>query len=341
MGVDVGELVPKHPITMKDLAGKVVAIDGNNILYQFLASIRQPDGTPLMDAQGRVTSHLNGLFYRTANLIEAGVKPIYVFDGEPHPLKLQTIRERSERKKKAEVERQAALAAGDTEKALTKAQQTSRLTRDMIGEARGLLAALGIPAIVAPQEGEGQAAAMARSGAAYATVSQDYDALLFGTPRLVRHLTTTGRRKVPGKQVWIDIAPEIVDLAEVLAALALSREQLVDLAILCGTDYNPGGIRGIGPKRALKLVKEHGAVEKAVAAIGQPVPEDLDEMRKIFLAPAVLPGDPPLSWKGPDEAEAVRILCAEHAFAEDRVRTTLLRYAALREAAKQRRLDFF
>jgi len=338
MGVDLGDLVPRTPIGLRDLAGKVVAIDGHNALYQFLSIIRQPDGTPLRDRRGRITSHLSGLFYRTANLVEAGIKPVYVWDGLPHALKRATIDGRAAVKAKAESARQAALAAGDTRTAFSKATQTSHLDREMLGEAKKLLDALGIPHLSAPGDGEAQASHMAARSDVHAAVSQDYDALLFGAPRLVRNLAVTGRRKLPGRQVYVDVEPEEILLAPSLSALGLTREQLVDVGLLVGTDFHPG-VHGVGPKKAVKLVKEHGNLEGALAKLGVSIPE-ADEIRRIFLSPAVT-SDYALAWKPASEAAVTELLVHEHDFSLDRMENTFAKYRVAKEQMRQRSLDAF
>ncbi len=338
MGVDLGDLVPRETRRLPDFQGKAIAIDAYNAVYQFLSIIRQPDGTPLKDAQGRVTSHLAGLLYRTANLAEAGIKPVYVFDGKAHELKFATLAERRERKAKAEDEYRDALAAGDKARAFSKAQQTSRLTVDMVAQAKRLLDGLGIPWLDAPQEGEAQAAHMARRADVWAASSQDFDSLLLGAPRLVRNLTVTGRRKLPGKKVWVDVEPEFIDLDAGLAALGLTREQLVDVGILVGTDFN-AGIKGVGPKRAVKLIADHGTIAAALAHLQQEIPR-VDEIRQLFLAPSVR-DDYALRWRDVDEATVIALLVDEHGFSKDRVSGTFARYKLLGEAGKQRSLDAF
>ena len=244
MGVNLSGIVPVENLSLEDLSGKAVAIDAYNAIYQFLSTIRGPDGTPLKDASGRVTSHLAGLLYRNVNLLEAGIKPIYVFDGVPHELKSQTLAERSERRSKAQQEWEEAITEGDIERARCKATQSSRMTNEIAESSRILLTYLGIPIVQAPEEGEAQAAYMASTGQVWAASSQDFDSLLFGAPRLVRNLNITGRRKMPGSKVYRDISIELIELSKVLEANGLrSREQLIDLAILMGTDYNQG-IRG-------------------------------------------------------------------------------------------------
>ncbi|RLF18715.1 MAG: flap endonuclease-1 [Thermoprotei archaeon] len=319
MGVDLKELVPKKEITLQDLNGKSIAIDAYNALHQFLAIIRQPDGTLLMDRYGRVTSHLSGLFYRTVNLLEMGIKPVYVFDGKPPEIKELEILRRRLHKEEAERKYEEALAKGDLKTAKMYAQQTGKLTEEMANEAKRLLDTLGVPWVQAPSEGEAQAAYMAAKGDVYAAASQDYDALLFGAPRLVRNVTVTGRRKLPRKDVYVEVKPELIELNQLLSELGISREQLVDIGILVGTDYNPEGVKGIGPKKALKLVKEYGSLERLLPILKEAsFPVNPLEIRKIFLQPKVT-DNYKLEWREPDKVEVVKFLCKEHDFSEDRV----------------------
>ena len=338
MGVDLSDVVPKQSRRLEDLQGKVIAIDAYNALYQFLSSIRQPDGTPLKDKRGRITSHLSGLLYRTASLVEAGIRPVYVFDGKPPQLKRATLEERKERKVQAQAEYEDAIEKGDTARAFSKAQQTSHLSQDMAAEAKDLLNALGIPWVQAPSEGEAQAAHMARLGKVYAASSQDFDALLFGAPRLVRNLAVTGKRKLPGKSVWVDVEPEMIELETVLKETQLTREQLVDAGILVGTDYDPG-VKGVGPKRAVKLLREKGNLLDVLVAVEADVPE-AEQIRDIFLKPEVT-DQFDLTFKSVNEARVLDILVKEHDFGEDRVKATFPRFAKLQESMKQRSLDAF
>ncbi len=324
---------------MRELSGKVLFFDGNNVLYQFLASIRGRDGTPLKDSRGRVTSHLTGLLYRLANLVEGGVLPVFVWDGKPPEDKLATIQERRERRDAASKAWEKAKEEGDLETARVKAQQASRLSGEMIEQADALLDALGVPSFTAPSEGEAQAALAVPEGEGFASVSQDYDALLFGAPRLVRNLTTTQKRKLPGKDKRVEVKPELIRLERVLEELALTREQLVGVGVLMGTDFNEG-IEGIGPKRALDAMQEHGTLTKAAKALDEDA-ETLELVAEIFLEPDV--GDvPDLSW-GPVEEEAVvDLLVGEHSFSEDRVRSTVERFSSLDDPSRQGSLeDFF
>ncbi|OYT32620.1 flap endonuclease-1 [Archaeoglobales archaeon ex4484_92] len=237
--------------------GRKVAIDAFNAIYQFLSTIRQRDGTPLMDSKGRITSHLSGLFYRTINLMEAGIKPAYVFDGKPPEFKKKELEKRAEAREEALEKWEMALARGELEEAKKYAQRASKVNEILIEDAKKLLELMGIPWVQAPSEGEAQAAYMASKGDVWTSASQDYDSLLFGTPKLVRNLTITGRRKLPGKDIYIEVRPELILLEDVLKELKLTREKLIELAILVGTDYNPGG----DYKLEWKLPNEDGIIK--------------------------------------------------------------------------------
>ncbi len=328
MGVNIREIIPPEAVQIIDLDHlrfKVVAIDAYNALYQFLAAIRQPDGTPLMDSKGRVTSHLSGLFYRTINLAEHGVKPVYVFDGKPPEMKQIEIERRRRVKAEAVKKYEEAVKRGDMEAARRYAQMAARLTDDMVRDAKRLLDAMGIPWVQAPAEGEAQAAYMARKGDAWTAASQDYDSLLFGSPRLVRNLAITGRRKLPRKNVYVEVKPELIELDKLLKALGITREQLIALGILVGTDYNPDGLRGVGPKTALKRVKAYKDPRKLLESLPKSeFPVDPLKIFEYFLNPPVT-DDYKLEWRPPDEKEVYRILVEEHDFSPERVRNALER----------------
>jgi flap endonuclease-1 len=323
LGVNLRDLVPRKTIKLEDLGGKSMAIDAYNALYQFLAIIRQPDGTPLKDSSGKVTSHLSGLLYRTSNLVEMGIKPIYVFDGVPPALKEVEIQRRAKVKQQAQALYERALQEGKTEQARMYAQATSKLKDYMTEDSKRLLDLMGIPWVQAPSEGEAQAAHIARREHADYCASQDYDSLLFGAPKLVRNVTISGRRKLPSKNIVIEVVPEIVELDRVLKECAITYEQLIDVGILIGTDFNPDGIEGLGPKTALKLVKEHGTLEQALPHIKNAAfPVEPARIREIFLHPEVT-DNYKVEWKEPDVEGIVNFICREKDFSEDRVRNAL------------------
>jgi flap endonuclease-1 len=339
MGVDIGGLFRKEKISFKDLRDRVVTIDAYNVLHQFLSSIRQRDGTPLKDPKGRITSHLSGLFQRTANIVDARIRPVYVFDGEPHPLKAKTLESRKDRKEKAEKGWKEALEIGDIDRAKIMAQQTSRVTDEIIKQSKKLLDALGVPYVDAPSEGEAQASYMVRKGDAYAVGSQDFDCLLIGSPVLIRNLTTSSRRKLPGKKAYTKVYPEQIQLESNLKSMRISHRQLVDMAILIGTDFNDG-VKGIGPKKSLNLIKKTGNIENAVATIGSnyaPTFDEIKEIRKIFLKPKVT-DDYSLKWMTLDADKVIGMLCDEYYFSRERVESVLAKFSNIEYIMKQKTL---
>ena len=323
MGVVLTPIVQPQAIALADLRGRMLAVDGNGELYQFLALIRLRDGTPLRDQSGRVTSHLSGLFFRTTRLIaEHRLKLVFIFDGKPPVLKAAELDRRRAVKAEFERARDEAIAAGDLETAYSKATMTSRLTRDMVAEARELLRLLGVPTLQAPSEGEAQAAHMARSGQVWAAASKDYDTLLFGAPRLLRFLTISGREFLPSKGVFRPLVPEMLELDAQLQRWGITRDGLIDLAILVGTDFNEG-VRGIGPKKALALVQRHGRIEDMPAEVRDAVGE-IEPLRAIYRTPDVS-DDYAIDFNDPDPDGIVRFLCEERQFSRERVTDALAR----------------
>jgi flap endonuclease-1 len=334
LGVNLTPIVEKRVVSLEDLRGRSFAVDGFVVLHQFLALIRARDGTPLMDAKGRTTSHLVGLAFRTTRLVaDYGMKLVFVFDGRPPQLKRAEVEKRREIRAKFEEEYREAVAAGDYKAAMAKAVMTGRLTGEGIADAKRLLDLLGIPWVQAPSEGEAQAAHMAAKGDVWAANSQDYDSLLFGTPRLVRYITIQGEEWLPSKGRARKLQPEIIDLAEMLGTLQLTRDQLIDVGILIGTDFNPG-IRGIGPKTALKLIRNHGRLEELPPEIRDQLTPDADAIRDLYNHPPST-DNYTLDEKPLQEEELVRFLCDEHSFSRERVDTVITR---MRNARSQKSL---
>ena len=342
MGVKLGDIVDARSISISDLSGEMVAFDGNNILYQFLSIIRGRDGQPLKDRQGRITSHLSGLMYRNSNLMEAGIKIIYVFDGRPHRFKSTVLERRRNTRQKAKKAYEKAVEEGDTQKARRYGQQAVVATTDIIGDAKNLLTLMGLPWVQAPGEGEAQTAYMASKGDVYAAASQDFDSLLYGAPRHVRNLSITGRRKLPRKNVYIKIEPEMLELEKIKRSLGLSQSQLIDLGILVGTDYNPDGIKGIGPKTALKLINKHGSLEEALPHIkNAEFPHPVEEIKDLFVNPRTT-DDYKLEWNKPDVAGLIGFLSGEHNFSQQRVMGAIEKMkAGMVQRAKKTTLDRF
>jgi len=323
MGVDLGEIAEKEEITFDSLRGRVLGIDSFNIIYQFLSTVRGRDGSPLMDSHGRITSHLTGLLYRTANLVERDIKPVFVFDGTPCKLKEKTREERHRIRTEAKAKFEKAKKEGRLEDARKYGQQAVSLKKEMVEESKKLVELMGFPVVQALEEGEAQISVMAARGHVYGCVSQDYDPLLFGSPVLLRNITVTGRRKVPKKDIYIDIKPEKIELEKTLNAAGLTREKLIWTAILIGTDFNEKFPK-IGPKTALKLVKEHSTFEEIIKATEFTPEFDYREIEKIFLEPKHIE-DYSLKFGAPQKEELKKFLCDERDFSEERVEKAIER----------------
>jgi len=338
MGVQLTEIIPSKEINLEDLAGKKVGIDAFNTAYQFLSIIRdRMTGEPLRDSKGNITSHLSGFFYRTTNLIEAGIKPAFVFDGEPPEFKHLTIENRQTIRAEAKKKWEEAKRKGEA--AIKYAQAASELTDQMIEDTKTLFTYMGIPWLVGKSEGEAQLAFMTKKGDIWSSASQDWDSLLFGSPRLVRNLSITGKRKVPKRDEYVDINPEIIELKDVLNGLGINQQQLIIIGLLIGTDYNEG-VAGYGPKKSLEIVKKEKTLERVIKKVGWIEHTPADELLEFFLSPPV-DKKYKLEWKQPEEKKLIKFMVDEHDFSEERVAKVIERLKAGHEAGKQSSLSGF
>ena len=334
MGLNLKDLVVREKTALETFSGKIIAIDAYNAIYQFLASIRGPDGLQLSDSEGRITSHLSGLLYRNVNFLSLGIKPVYVFDGKPPSLKTAEIERRKQIKKDATVKYEKAIVEGNMEDARKYAQQTTSMKDGMVKESKHLLTLFGIPYIDAPSEGEATAAHLTNTGQAYASASQDFDSILCGAKRLVRNFTNSGRRKIPNRNTYIDIVPEIIETQKTLDNLELSREELIDVGILIGTDFNPNGFERVGPKTALKMVKQHKRLEDIPQIQDQLQEIDFEQIRNIFLNPEVADVED-IVFEEINYESISNYLVKERSFSEDRVQSTLNRLKKALEKKSQ------
>ena len=343
MGLNIREIIPRKEIQVSDLKGEMICVDAFNILYQFLSTIRQPDGTPLMDNKKRITSHLSGIFYRNINLLSEGIKLVYVFDGEAPELKLKTYKKRKEARDIAKGKYESARQEEDIEEMKRYSSQLLRLNDEMIKESKELLDALGIPVVQAPSEGEAEAAYLARhKSEVYAAVSQDYDSLLFGAPKLIRNLTISRRKKTYSG--YVEINPEIINLQDVFNKLEINLDQLICLGILVGTDYNPRGIPGIGQKKALGIVQKFKTpirifkeVEEKINNLPEEDKFDWQEIFALFHKPNVKNFN--FEFKEVNEEKIKEILVKEHDFSDERIENQLEKLREAKEKQKQKGLD--
>ena len=334
MGIDLKPILTTCPIKSSDLSDKIIAVDAYNTIYQFLATIRGPTGDSLTNNKGEITSHLSGLFYRNINFLTENIKFIYIFDGKPHSLKFKEIKKRKELKQEAIQKYQEALEEGRLEDAKKYSQGTVILTDKIIEQSKKILKLLGIPVIQAPSEGEATASVLTKDEMAYACASQDYDSLLFGAKRLIRNLTISGKRKIPNINKYVSIEPEIIHQSQILESTKLTLEQLVDIGILIGTDFNPGGFPGIGPKTALKLIKENGKLENI-----EKIKENLNnipyqQIREIFLNPENIPINN-IEFDNPNHNEIIGFLCDAMDSSRERVESSLERVKKSQEKRSQ------
>ena len=324
MGLDLKPILIHTNLKLSDLSNKIIAVDAFNTIHQFLATIRGSTGELLANSHGEITSHLSGLFYRNINLLAEGIKLVYVFDGVSSPLKTNEIQRRHQIKEIATEKYEKALVQGKLEEARKYSQATSVLTNSMIEESKRLLSLLGIPTIQAPSEGEATAANLTNTDLVQICASQDYDSILFGARRLVRNITISGKRKVPNRNAYIDVPLEIFHLEDILNQTKLTNEQLVDVGILIGTDYNIGGISGIGPKTALKLIQKYSKLEN-IDQLQEPLSNvPYEEIRELFLKPKianVTSND--IKFEPVDYEKLVEFLCTEKNFSSDRVNSAL------------------
>ncbi len=325
MGTKILELINMQEISLDDLKNKTLVVDAYNMLYMFITTIRQSDGSLLKDSKGNVTSHLSGLFSRVTRLLLKNIKLIFVFDGKPPELKMKERERRRKLKEEALTKYEAAKDAEDISEMKKYAGRTARLTPDLVEESKLFLAYMGIPVIEAPSEGEAQASYMVQQGDAYAIVSQDADSLLFKAPVVVKDLNISRTRRKTGTNVYQTINPKLIKLNEALTTLGLDQDQLIVLGMLVGTDFNIGGIKGIGPQKAMKLLKEH---DKNFDALFEAAKwdEHFDfSWKEVFDTIKKMPIDKEykISFGKIDKAKVIELMVEKHDFNKERIENTL------------------
>ena len=337
MGVKLPGILPTKTIEWKDLKNRKVGVDFSNCCYQFLSSIRQKDGTPLMDSKCRVTSHLSGIFHRSLNLMQKGMKLCYIFDGKAPELKYETQKERKERKEKAFERYKEAADEEDIESMHKYSKQITFLNNEMVVESKELIKAMGMPVIQSPSEADAQGSFMVERKDLDYFASSDADCLLHGCPQTIPNLTLSQTRKLPGGK-FVYIQPQVIELKDVLLHLGINQDQLIVMGILTGTDYNRGGIPGIGPKKALNLVKQF---KKFDALFSELNPDfDWKKIYAIFKSMPVMKNYQ-LKWNELDEKKVKEILVEQHDFSEERISNLLKKFNENKEKRKQKGLSDF
>jgi flap endonuclease-1 len=327
-------------------------------IYSFLIAVRS-EGQQLTNESGETTSHLMGMFYRTLRMVDNGIKPLYVFDGAPPKLKSGELAKRFQRKQEATEGLEEAKETGTAEDIEKFSRRTVRVTREHNADCQRLLKLMGIPYIIAPTEAEAQCAVLAQAGKVYAAASEDMDTLCFNTPILLRHLTFSEQRKEPIQEIHLEKVLEGLNMERKQVCYAthqkpyhsLTVSQFVDLCILLGCDYlDP--IPKIGPSTALKMIRDHGSLEKVVEAIEKDskkkyvIPEDwpYKDARDLFFEPDVRQADHAdcdFKWEKPDMEGLVKFLVTEKGFSEDRVRSGGARLEKNLKSSQQARLEGF
>ncbi|MQL72930.1 hypothetical protein Taro_005256 [Colocasia esculenta] len=322
--------------------GRKIAIDASMSIYQFLIVVGRTGMETLTNEAGEVTSHLQGMFTRTIRLLEAGIKPVYVFDGQPPDLKKQELAKRHctcvcrfSKRADATEDLTTALEDGDKEGIEKYSKRTVKVTRQHNEDCKRLLRLMGVPVVEAPSEAEAECAALCKNGKVYAVASEDMDSLTFGSPRFLRHLMDPSSKKIPVMEF---------EIAKVLEQLELTMDQFIDLCILCGCDYCDS-IKGIGGQTALKLIRQHGSIENVMENINKEryhIPEEwpYQEARRLFKEPLVTAPDeqPDLKWTAPDEEGLVKFLVNENGFNNDRA---VEKIKAAKDKSSQGRLESF
>lgn len=322
---------------IKNYFGRKVAIDASMSLYQFLIAVRGEGGAQLTSEDGETTSHLMGFFYRTIRMCDNGIKPVYVFDGKPPTMKAGELEKRKEKRDEAQAALDKAKEEGNMEEVDKQSKRLVKVGKSHVDDAKKLLKLMGVPYVSAPCEAEAQCAELVKGGKVYAAGTEDMDSLTFGTNILLRHLTFSEARKMPIKEFYLD---------KVLEGFEMDQTQFIDLCILLGCDY-VDKIKGIGPVKAIELVKKHKTIEVILENLDKtkyPPPENwmYQEARRLFKEPEVTPASElDLKWEKPDEEGLVKFMCEEKGFQEERIRNGMKKLVKARSGATQGRLDSF
>ncbi len=324
--------------TIESYFGRIVCFDASMAIYSFIIAVRSgPEGEVLTNEAGEITSHLQGMFYRTIRLLENGVKPIFVFDGKPPQLKGGELEKRREKREQAEAELKEAQSNENAEDIEKFSKRLVKVTKEHNEECRRLLRLMGVPIVESPSEAEAQCAAIQKAGKCYGTATEDMDALTFGSGKLLRHMTFSAARELPIVEI---------DLPTILKEMKLEMSEFIDLCILCGCDYT-SSIRGIGPQKALALIQENKSIENSLKKIDKEkykVPEEFlfKEAHELFVNAEVTdPSGMEFKWAEPDEEGIIQFLVTEKGFNLDRVQSAIKRMKASRGKASQLRMDGF
>lgn len=335
MGVKLQDIILRNTIEINKLAGKVLAVDAPNIIMGlFNFAQKNSDGSHaglILDRTQRPISHLYGLLYRINFYYSKNIFPIFCFDGLDSELKKIKTKDRLNDFRFTQKLYNSAYHSGDRQLVRQIAMSREYLWPNIIKESKQLLGTLGVPYLNAPASAESQCAQLVKNKIAHFSNSQDFDSLLFGCPKVIQNLSKSLRRKVRGKWKYEKVTPYSINLKENLNRLEIDQFQLVDMALLIGNDYFPG-IRNIGPKHALKFIKNHRNLEQVIKSKGKEydfssLTHDIRmNVRKIFLLPDVLTRYEDIIWNMPSEQQVNTLLCEEHYLNKERVQKNLLKF---------------
>jgi len=335
MGVKLQEVIERNKIEISKLTGKVIAVDAPNIIMGlFNFARRNPDGSHaglILDRTQRPISHLYGLLYRINFYYSKNIFPIFCFDGLDSELKKIKTKDRLNDFRFTQRMYNSAYQSGDRQMVRQIAMSKEYLWPNIIKESKQLLSALGVPYMNSPASAESQCAQLVKDRIAHFSNSQDFDSLLFGCPRVIQNLSKSLKRKVQGKWRYDKVTPYSCNLKDNLNRLEIDQFQLVDMALLIGNDYFPG-IKKIGPKHALKFIKNHRNLEQVIKSEGKDYDfsslsrDIMMKVRKIFLLPEVLTKYEDIVWNMPSEQQVNTLLCEEHYLNKERVQKNLLKF---------------
>ena len=332
MGVKLQNIMVRKQVDFQDLARKIIAVDAPNIIMGLFNFARKnPDGTYaglILDRTQRPISHLYGLLYRINFFYSKNIFPIFCFDGRDSELKKLITKDQLNDFRFTQLWYEQALEGENKELARQIALSREYMWQNIILESKQLLSALGVPYIESPASAESQCAYLVKEKVTDYSNSQDFDSLLFGCPFLLQDFSKSLRRKIQGKWKYQKIIPQKINLQKNLKNLGINIFQLVDIGILIGTDYFPG-IDGLGPKKALTLVRKHRKIEQVITNennnydFGKLTPELIKKVRKIFLFPIVNENIEEITWNPPDKSNVFSQLCENHFLNQERVRNNL------------------
>ena len=328
MGLKIKDVVIARSIDVKELAGKIIAIDGPNTVMQFLKykykNKEYYDSEYIIDRTRRVISHLYGLLYRMKFFYAKKMLPIVCFDGRVHPFKRRITKNQLHDFLYVKKQYETAIEEKNFDKAQAIATGKEFMWINAIQESKKLLGYMGVPYIDSPSSAEAQCVQLAKAGIVDVVVSQDYDSVVLGCPTLIRNLSKSRKRKIQNRWQTMKVNVEKIDLRENLKSWGVDIFQLVDMAILIGNDFNQG-VRGIGPKNALNLIRQHGNVESVVkrnrdkydfTGLNKTL---IDEVREIFLFPEVITKHSDFNWNYPKIDKLTEFLCEDHHLNKKRV----------------------